>query len=847
MSRVDFHSRALVNKPLSARAPLRAAVAAASAGLALLGACGSSDANYEYEAEIRRTSYGIPHITASNAKGLGFGAGYAFAQDNFCVLADKIVQVNGERAKHFGADALASLGSSPVPSIKSLDSDFFYKLQYDKTSMAALWANATQESKDMAAGYAEGVNRWLQETGVANLPPDCRNGSWVRPITAADLYAWWSSITTISGSQAFAQAIADGYQQPAAAPAPTASARPKAAAGGTRMAALPRTPKLTPKPMPVEQMLASAGRAMAQDAALAAAGSNGWAFGKDTTSDGKGMLLTNPHWPWGGMSKFYQMHLTIPGQVDVMGVAYPGTPMVLVGFNAQVGWTHTVSTGPRFTIREMTLDATSPLRYMLDGVAKPMTAKAITVEVKDLPAVTRTYYTTEFGPLMRNAALGLTWTATKAFAFNDINLLNNRMVEQWMGLARSRSSEEARQSLGTILGAPLINTLIADSTGDAVYVDYSLKPYVEDAKLASCALPGVGQTLTAQGRPTLDGSRSICNPDSDPGARQPGVLPMAKLPFLRRTDYVANANNSYWLTNPAQPITGLPSINGPAAADIGLRPRMNLIMIADRLAGRDGLAGTKVTPDSIRGMLIGSTAVPLAGNRSLAADLMMPAVTTLCAGSTVVAMADGTNQDFSTACTALAAWDKRYNAESVGTHVFREFFTAASALGAALWATPFSATDPVNTPRDPNLANASVNLGLRRALGTAVRNLQARGIALNKPWGELFYTAARGANIPAGGGTSAEGVANQMNGGALSATGYNNVSSGSSYVSAMAFGANGPEVDAVLIPGQSVNTASPYYYDQMQTLWAQRRWHRLPFTNAQIAADPNLSTLRIAQ
>jgi acyl-homoserine-lactone acylase len=818
------------------------ACAAACATLVLLSACGSSgDPSYEYDAQIRRTSYGIPHITAADSKGLGYGAGYAFAQDNFCVLADKVVQVNGERAKHFGADALATMGSSPVPSIRSIDSDFFYKLQYDKTTMAALWASATQETKDMAAGYAEGVNRWLRETTAANLPTECRSGSWVRPITPLDLYLWWSSITTISGSQGFAQAIADGHQQPA-----VASATPRERA--TRLAnakAERHAPR--PVPMPAHEMLASAGRAMAQEASLSASGSNGWAFGKDTTADGKGMLLTNPHWPWGGMAKFYQMHLTIPGQVNVMGVAYPGSPMVLVGFNEKVGWTHTVSTGPRFTIREMTLDAASPLRYMLDGVSKPMTARPITVEVKDLPAVTRTYHTTEFGPLLRNTALGLSWTTTRAFAFNDINLLNNRMVEQWMGLARARSSEEARQSLGTILGAPLINTLITDDTGDAVYVDYSLKPFVEDAKLASCALAGVGQTLTAQGRPTLDGSRSSCNPDSDPSARQSGVLPMAKLPFLRRTDYVANANNSYWLTNPAAPITGLPSINGPAAADIGLRPRMNLIMIADRLGGRDGLPGNKVTPESIKGMLIGTAAVPSAGNRSIAADLMMPAVTTLCAAGTSVTMADATVQDISGACSTLAAWDRRYNAESVGTHVFREFFTAASAIGATLWATPFSATDPVNTPRDPNLANATVSLRLRQALGTAVRNLQARGIPLNRPWGELFYTAARGANIPAGGGTSAEGVANQMNGGALSATGYNNVTSGSSYVSAMAFGANGPEVDAVLIPGQSVNSASPYYYDQMQNLWARRQWLRLPFTEAQIAADPNVTTTRLFQ
>jgi acyl-homoserine-lactone acylase len=33
-------------------------------------------------ADIRRTSFGVPHIRASDERGLGFGIGYAYAQDN---------------------------------------------------------------------------------------------------------------------------------------------------------------------------------------------------------------------------------------------------------------------------------------------------------------------------------------------------------------------------------------------------------------------------------------------------------------------------------------------------------------------------------------------------------------------------------------------------------------------------------------------------------------------------------------------------------------------------------------------------------------------------------------------
>jgi hypothetical protein len=55
-----------------------------------------------YEATIRRTSYGIPHIVATDLASLGFGEGYAQAEDHLCTIADQVVRGRGERAKYFG-------------------------------------------------------------------------------------------------------------------------------------------------------------------------------------------------------------------------------------------------------------------------------------------------------------------------------------------------------------------------------------------------------------------------------------------------------------------------------------------------------------------------------------------------------------------------------------------------------------------------------------------------------------------------------------------------------------------------------------------------------------------------
>ena len=70
----------------------------------ILGGCkfgggggGGSDAppSASYKATIERTTYGIPHITADNFAGAGYGHGYAIAEDNLCVLADAFLTFRG--------------------------------------------------------------------------------------------------------------------------------------------------------------------------------------------------------------------------------------------------------------------------------------------------------------------------------------------------------------------------------------------------------------------------------------------------------------------------------------------------------------------------------------------------------------------------------------------------------------------------------------------------------------------------------------------------------------------------------------------------------------------------------
>lgn len=59
----------------------------------------SETAGLKYDVSITRTTYGVPHIRAKDYGSLGYGQGYAFAQDNLCVFLEDLLTIRGERSR----------------------------------------------------------------------------------------------------------------------------------------------------------------------------------------------------------------------------------------------------------------------------------------------------------------------------------------------------------------------------------------------------------------------------------------------------------------------------------------------------------------------------------------------------------------------------------------------------------------------------------------------------------------------------------------------------------------------------------------------------------------------------
>ncbi|CAN7380188.1 penicillin acylase family protein [Variovorax sp. LjRoot84] len=781
--------------------------AIALAFAALLAACASNPAPGSRSVTIERTTYGIAHITAPDYEGIAYGVAYAHAQDNVCQTAEHLLTVRGERAQFLGAQATGELGLGRLPNTQI---DLFVRAHMDDAALARAAAANNEDVKASLRGYVAGYNRYLQDAGPNGLPEACRNKPWVRPMSLADL----SRTTEMSMIQGGIGALA-GAVLAAAPPAP-----------GTRNAA---------EPVALQQAVAEIGRhsfnANPEGGEL---GSNGWAFGRNATPDGRGLVLGNPHFPWAGTNRFWEMHLTIPGQLDVMGATGGLSPVVAIGFNKDVAWTHTVSTGKRFTLYELKLDPADPTVYIVDGQRKKMTTRIVSLPAVGGPAPPKTFYSTEWGPVVSLPRAGLGWTATTAYAIRDANTQNVRSAQSWMQMALARNVGELRAAMGN-QGMPWINTIAADREGNAMYADLSVVPDVSAEMLKACApSPRAAALLNAAGLPVLDGSRSACAWNRDAAVAMPGVTAPARMPVVVTPDWVQNSNDSFWLSNPhIEAPAGISPLVGFTGTPQRLRTRSGIMEIEARLAGNDGLRGDKMGAAELRSVIF--------RDRNLAGMLVADDLVAACnAGASAL------TPDQALGCRVLAAWDRTSNGASKGAPLFREFWRKAKDVP-KVWRVPFDPTRPVATPAGLDMATPATREAVFKALGDAVAIVRTAGFAADVPLAEVQTRTVRGQKVAIHGGDEFEGVLNKVESqgqSLIDPKGYN-INYGSSYMQVVGFDQRGPVAQAILTYGQSSDPASPRAYDQLP-LFAAKQWHPLPFHRADIEAQRVGAPLRLA-
>ncbi|MET9675762.1 penicillin acylase family protein [Streptomyces sp. NPDC006482] len=796
-----------------------AALAVVTATLPGAAAADSGDRGHRpsdrgLSAVIRYTEYGIPHIVARDYANLGFGTGWAQAADQVCVLADGFVTVNGERSRHFGP------GAAPDGSLSSattnLSSDLYFRGVKDAGTVEELLetpapAGPSGDLKELMRGWAAGYNAWLRKNRVTD--PACAGADWVRPVSALDVARRGFAVSVLGGQGRAVDGI-NAARPPAAASALLAADRGPDRISDTEADPEPRP---APEPEPDPERAAEAARALfaAENATM---GSNAVAFSGATTADGRGLLLGNPHYPWQGGRRFWQSQQTIPGELNVSGASLLGTTVVNIGFNDKVAWSHTVATGVPLNLHQLTLAPGDPTSYLVDGRPERMTARTVTVPVKDGAPVTRTQWWTRYGPVVGGlgAQLPLPWTTTTAYALNDPNAANLRGSDTALGFGRARSTQDIADTLRRTQGLPWVNTVAADSAGHSYFSQSQVLPRITDELAQRCSTPLGRATYPASGVAVLDGSRSDCALGSDPDAVQPGVFGPARMPVLRDTPYVENSNDSAWLTHAERPLTGYERIFGTIGTQRSLRTRGGVEDVA-AMAARGRLTVADLQRQQF-------------ANRAPAGDLAAADAAAACP----VALPDDPE-----ACRVIGAWDRTVDAESRGALFFDRFWRkfTGTVPPTEQWKVPFSAADPVRTPHTVNTAAP----GFAKALRDAAAELRAAGIPLDAPLGSHQFVVRNGERIPVSGGTESLGIWNKTEpvwnaaGG-----GYVEVAHGTSHVQAVGWdGSRCPVARTLLSYSQSSNPASPHYSDQTR-LYAGERWVTSRFCEKDILRSPAL-------
>jgi acyl-homoserine-lactone acylase len=204
-------------------------------------------------------------------------------------------------------------------------------------------------------------------------------------------------------------------------------------------------------------------RAVGQAAQLVAGeGSSAWAIAPARSASGRSMLLINPHLAWAGEQLFYEVHLNGPG-VGCYGVTLVGFPVVVIGFNDRLGWTHTVNTLDGADSYELALVDGG---YLYDGEPRAFESEQQTLLVRRDDGTFReeplTIRRSVQGPVIAEGN-------GKAVAYRVAGLDASGMLEQWWDMSRAADLEAFEAALSR-LQVPVFNVLYADRDGHILYV-----------------------------------------------------------------------------------------------------------------------------------------------------------------------------------------------------------------------------------------------------------------------------------------------------------------------------------------------------------------------------------------
>ena len=477
------------------------------------------------EVEVVYDRRGVPHISAASIEDATRALGYVVARDRLFQLELQARAPEGTLTELLG------------PAVLQLDRrQRSIGLGWGAEKDAA--ANATRsDSERLVLAYAEGVNAWIDGMGAGDLPFEYHLlGATPRrwePIYSSligkrmgyTLAYETQDLWRLTAEAKVGKAAVDwlfpvnapivepiqpnGADRPRfdfATPPPAAETTAVAASLSELVAGLDATLAQLPSPQ-------GAGEGLARRPETGI-GSNNWAVAPSRSATDHALLSGDPHLDLTLPSIWYEVHLLVPGELDVQGVTIPGLPSVIIGFNRDLAWSFT-NTGADVLdfYRETFDDDAAPTQYRLDGEWKPLQRRFESYydPAGELLAIDTVYYTHR-GPVLRDGdvRLSMRWTVLEEPLAADV----------FVDAARASTVDEWLNAMARY-NAPAQNGIVADRQGNIAIRSTGLYPIRPD--------DGDGRTIR-------DGSTSASD--------WLGYWPLSSYPFAKnpRQGFLASAN-----------------------------------------------------------------------------------------------------------------------------------------------------------------------------------------------------------------------------------------------------------------------------------------------------------------
>jgi len=214
-------------------------------------------------------------------------------------------------------------------------------------------------------------------------------------------------------------------------------------------------------------------------------GSNGLAVAPSRSADGATRLLVNSHQPYTGPLAWYEAVIETRQGWHVAGGFFPGTPFMLHGHNAHLGWANTVNNPDLADVYELSINPADPDQYRLDGQWKTLEKRTVQIRVKrpggGFDTISREVLRSVHGPAVR--------TDHGVFAIRYAGMDEVRQPEQYYRLNKAQDLAQWRAAMAEGV-LPSINYVYADEKGNIGYVYNARFPVRKEGVDWSGVVPG---------------------------------------------------------------------------------------------------------------------------------------------------------------------------------------------------------------------------------------------------------------------------------------------------------------------------------------------------------------------